>query len=420
MKFSADFSLAEELDQRDPLKHFRDKFYMPLHKDGRETIYLAGNSLGLQPKTVRKYLEQELKDWEDLAVEGHTKAKNPWLKYHEFLTAQTAVITGSKEEEVVNMNSLTTNLHLLFVSFYRPEKNRRKILIESSAFPSDHYAVQSQIRFHGYDVSDTLIEIAPRDGENKVRTEDIEEFIGRKGEEIALIWIAGVNYYTGQAFDIERITKAGHEKGCIVGFDLAHAAGNLELKLHEWNTDFAVWCNYKYMNGGPGAIGGAFVHERHIRDKDLPKFLGWWGHDKATRFLMDHKYIPIPTAESWQLSNPPVFQLAALKASLDIFEEAGMQKLREKSELMTSYMEYLINEKEGENIEIITPHEKNERGCQLSLRFREGGKREFGKLIENGVICDWREPDVIRAAPVPLYNSFEDVWKFAEMLIGGG
>ncbi|MBK9332266.1 MAG: kynureninase [Ignavibacteria bacterium] len=419
MNFSNELSFAAEADEKDPLKHFRKKFFIPKHTDGSDVIYLAGNSLGLQPKTVKDYLEQELKDWAEFAVEGHTKAKNPWLAYHEYLTSQTAKIVGAKNEEVVNMNSLTTNLHLLFVSFYRPEKNKHKILIESNSFPSDYYAVESQIKYHGYDVAESLIEIRPREGEDKVRTEDIEELIEREGDEIALIWMAGVNYYSGQAFEMEKIVKAGHKKNCIVGFDLAHAAGNIELKLHEWDADFAVWCNYKYLNGGPGAIGGAFVNERHLNDRTIPKLLGWWGHDKKTRFLMDHKYIPIPTAESWQLSNPPILQLASLRASLDIFEEAGMSALRKKSEMLTSYMEYLIKEESNSGIQIITPAEKNERGCQLSLRIAENGKAKFRRLLDRGVICDWREPDVIRAAPVPLYNSFEDVKRFVGILLEG-
>ncbi|MBL8007782.1 MAG: kynureninase [Ignavibacteria bacterium] len=416
MKFSSSRSFCKELDGNDALRKFRDKFFIPKQPGGEEAVYLAGNSLGLQPKSVIKYLEQELKDWENLAVEGHIHAKNPWLPYHEFLTDQTSRIIGAKPEEVVNMNSLTANLHLLFVSFYRPDSKRHKILIEANAFPSDHYAVQSQIKFHGFDVSKSLVEMKPRDGEDKIRKEDIEEYIDKEGDSTALVWFGGVNYYTGQAFDMKRITEAAHLKGCIAGFDLAHAAGNLEMNLHDWNTDFAVWCNYKYMNGGPGTIGGAFVHEKHIKDKTLPKFLGWWGHDKKTRFLMDHKYIPIPTAESWQLSNPPILQLAALKASLDIFDEAGIKLLRRKSIMLTSYLEFLIKEKRNPDIEIITPEEENERGCQLSLRVKKEGKKLYEKLIGKGVFCDWREPDVIRAAPVPLYNSFEDVWKFSEML----
>ncbi len=415
--FQKGISFAKELDLLDPLKQFREKFLIPKNHNGSEVVYFAGNSLGLQPKSTRAYVEQELKDWEELGVEGHLQAKNPWLPYHEFLTRQTAVLTGAKPEEVLNMNSLTTNLHLLFVSFYRPTKQRHKILIESNSFPSDHYAVQSQIKFHGFDAEHSLVEMKPRDGEEKIRTEDIEEMIDREGDSIALIWIAGVNYYSGQAFDMKRITEAGHRKDITVGFDLAHATGNLILNLHDWNIDFAVWCNYKYMNGGPGTIGGAFVHEKHLRDYSLPKFLGWWGHDKESRFLMKHKYIPIPSAESWQLSNPPILQLASLRASMDIFEEAGMHALRKKSEQLTGYLEFLINEMANGNIEVITPKEKNERGCQLSLKVKRNGKELHKDLNDNGVICDWREPDVIRIAPVPLYNTFEDVWKFCEQLI---
>jgi kynureninase len=416
LKFDSNNAFAKELDLNDPLKYYREKFYIPKQKNGSEVIYLAGNSLGLQPKTVREYVEQELIDWEKFGVEGHLQAKNPWLPYHEFLTEQTARIVGAKSEEVVNMNSLTVNLHLMFVSFYKPTTARHKILIESNAFPSDHYAVQSQIKFHSFKAQTTLIEANPRKDETVLKTEDILELIEKEGDSIALIWFPGVNYYTGQAFDIERITKAGHEKGCIVGFDLAHATGNLLLNLHDWDVDFAVWCNYKYMNGGPGAVGGAYVHEKYLDDKTLQKFLGWWGHDKATRFLMEHTYISIPTVESWQLSNPPILQLAALKASLDIFDTAGMEALREKSEQLTGYLEFLISENKNDNVDIITPPEANERGCQLSLRIKRDGKVLHKTLNESGVVCDWREPDVIRVAPVPLYNTFEDVWRFFEIL----
>ncbi len=424
-EFSSDKQFAIESDLKDPLKTFRDRFLIPDKSNGEKVIYLAGNSLGLQPNTVRSYIEQELKDWETLGVEGHVHAKNPWMPYHELLTGKTARIVGALPEEVINMNTLTANLHFLFISFYRPDSSRFKILIESNAFPSDHYAVQSQIKFHAgfagkkqFDENEALIEMNPRSGEDKIRTEDIEELIDREGDSIALIWFAGVNYYSGQAFDIKKITEAAHKKGCIAGFDLAHSAGNMLLKLHDWNVDFAVWCNYKYLNGGPGAIGGAFVHEKYLQDSSLPKFLGWWGHDKKTRFLMDHKYIPIPTAESWQVSNPPVFQLAALNASLDIFEEAGIENLRIKSEKLTAYLEFLLKENNDANIEIITPSEINERGCQLSLRVKAGGKDLYNRLIKEGVICDWREPDVIRVAPVPLYNTFEDVRKFYEVFCG--
>jgi kynureninase len=413
---SVDKPSFEVLDNSDLLKAFREKFLIPKAADGKEVIYFAGNSLGLQPKSARTYIEQELKDWEQYAVEGHAKAKTPWMPYHEFLTPQTAMIVGALPEEVVNMNTLTANLHFMFVSFYRPKGNRKKILIEAMSFPSDYYAVESQIRYHGFDPAECIIEAGPRINESSIRTEDIERIIEDHCDEIALIWLGGVNYYTGQAFEFEKLTRAAHEKGIIIGFDLAHAAGNLELQLHNWNVDFAVWCNYKYLNGGPGAIGGCFVHEKHLRDESLPKFLGWWGHDKKTRFLMEHKYVPIPTVESWQVSNPPVFQLASLKASLDIFAEAGIDKLRSKSEALTEYLEQLIESVHSENIEIITPKDPGQRGCQLSLRIKKNGKSLFNELMSRNVICDWREPDVVRVAPVPLYNTFEDVFKFSEII----
>ncbi len=416
MKYKNNIEFAQSLDNNDPFKEYRNKFHIPAGKEGNELIYFAGNSLGLQPKTVRQYVEQELLDWEKMGVEGHMFARNPWLPYHEFLTDQTAALVGALPEEVVNMNSLTVNLHLMMVSFYRPTPSRNKILIEANAFPSDHYAVQSQIKYHGYDPEESLVEMKPRPGEDIIRTEDILEKIENDGESIALIMFAGVNYYTGQAFEMEKITDAGHKKGCFVGFDLAHAAGNLKLDLHNWDCDFAVWCSYKYLNGGPGAIAGAFVNKRHLLDMTIPKFWGWWGQDKATRFLMDHDFRPIPTVESWQLSNPPILQLAALRASLDIFHEAGMDALREKSELLTGYMEYLVYENNNGNIEIITPENKTERGCQLSIRAKQNGKFLHKKLNSAGVICDWREPDVIRCAPVPLYNTFMDIWKFIEIL----
>lgn len=416
MKYKNNIEFAQSLDNNDPFKEYRNKFHIPAGKEGNELIYFAGNSLGLQPKTVRQYVEQELLDWEKMGVEGHMFARNPWLPYHEFLTDQTAALVGALPEEVVNMNSLTVNLHLMMVSFYRPTPSRNKILIEANAFPSDHYAVQSQIKYHGYDPEESLVEMKPRPGEDIIRTEDILEKIENDGESIALIMFAGVNYYTGQAFEMEKITDAGHKKGCFVGFDLAHAAGNLKLDLHNWDCDFAVWCSYKYLNGGPGAIAGAFVNKRHLLDMTIPKFWGWWGQDKATRFLMDHDFRPIPTVESWQLSNPPILQLAALRASLDIFHEAGMDALREKSELLTGYMEYLVYENNNGNIEIITPENKTERGCQLSIRAKQNGKFLHKKLNNAGVICDWREPDVIRCAPVPLYNTFMDIWKFIEIL----
>ncbi|MBA3633767.1 MAG: kynureninase [Acidobacteria bacterium] len=416
LKFENYASFAAEMDTRDSLGNFRDKFYIPKQPNGEEVIYLTGNSLGLQPKSTRNYIEQELKDWENLGVEGHFHAKNPWLPYHEFLTEQMANIVGAKPIEVVVMNSLTVNLHLLMVSFYRPTRERYKIVIEAGAFPSDQYAVESQIKFHGFEIENSLIELTPREGENCLRTEDIAQTIFENGDSIALILLGGVNYYTGQAFNMRRITEIGHKIGAVVGFDLAHAAGSIELKLHDWNVDFAAWCSYKYLNAGPGGIAGVFVHERHASSFNLPRFAGWWGHDKETRFLMDKQFMPIKGAEGWQLSNPPIFQLAALKASLDIFEEAGMQNLIEKSKKLTGYLEFLLGEINDERISVITPPNPDERGCQLSIRVKNSDKNLFNKITKRGVIADWREPDVIRVAPVPLYNSLADVFCFAEIL----
>ena len=414
--FKSDKQFALEMDSTDPLKGFRDRFYIPKQKNGEACVYLCGNSLGLQPKSARDFIEQEMMDWERLGVEGHFHAKRPWLSYHEYLTDKTARLVGAKPAEVVNMNSLTINLHLMMVTFYRPTQSRFKILIEHSAFPSDQYAVNSQIRLHNYDPSTALIEMSPRAGEETIRIEDIEAKIAEEGDSIALVLFGGVNYYTGQAFDLSRIAKAAHEKGCMAGFDLAHAAGNVVLELHDWDVDFAVWCTYKYLNAGPGAIAGCFVNERHIGNAELKRLAGWWGHDKGTRFLMGPEFHPIPTAEGWQLSNPPIIQLAVLNASLAIFDEAGMNTLRKKSELLTGYLEYLIHAIGADHISILTPTDVSQRGCQLSIKFKENGKVYFEKLIEAGVICDWREPDVIRLAPVPLYNSFLDVYTFAQIL----
>lgn len=407
---------AEYLDSLDTIKDFRNKFFIPVTKEGNDVIYFAGNSLGLQPRNAGYYVLQELSDWKKFGVDGHFHAKTPWLSYHETVAEPMSKIVGAKTDEVVCMNSLTVNLHLLFVSFYRPTPKKYKILIESDSFPSDFFALESQIKFHGFDPVKAIIELKPSKGESTLKTEDIIDLIQKEGDTIALIWIAGVNYYSGQAFDIEKITKAGHSKVCVVGFDLAHAAGNLILKMHDWDVDFAVWCNYKYINAGPGAVGGCYVNRRFHNNSSFPKFTGWWGHDKSTRFLMKHKFIPIPTVESWQLSNPPILQLASLKASLDIFEEVGMKKLREKSELLTSYLEYLINLENNFDIKIITPSEKNYRGCQLSLKVKKYGRELHKKLLDNNVICDWRNPDVIRLAPVPLYNSFLDIYKGVEIL----
>lgn len=415
-RFAPEKEFAVRLDSRDPLRSYRERFFIPQTADGKECIYLCGNSLGLQPKTVRDHVEQELKDWEKLGVEGHLHAQNPWMPYHEFLTAPTARLVGAKPHEVVVMNTLTVNLHLLMVSFYQPTTQRNKVLIEYSAFPSDQYAVKSQIEFHGYDPHDALIELKPKTGQETVTQEDFENVMKNQGESIALILIGGVNYYSGQLYDMAGITELGHKYGCTVGFDLAHAAGNVRLQLHDWNVDFAAWCTYKYLNSGPGSIAGCFIHENYAERTDLPRFAGWWGHNKSTRFQMGSDFVPIQGAEGWQISNPPILSLAPVRASLEIFDEVSMHKLCEKSLVLTGYMEYLIDQIGSDGISIITPRNPKERGCQLSIRARQNGRQLFQRLSNDGVICDWREPDVIRVAPVPLYNSFMDVYLFGEIL----
>jgi kynureninase len=416
LTFETSHAYALKMDKQDPLAHYRNHFYLPKHSDGNDILYFCGNSLGLQPKKVEEYIKQELSDWKEFGVEGHFHAKNAWMPYHEFFSKKLSKIVGAKEKEVVVMNTLTTNLHLMMVSFYRPTPKRYKIVIEKAAFPSDKYAVASQIRFHGYP-PDSLIKLTPREGEETLRTEDIETVIRENGEQIALIMIGGVNYYTGQFFNLKKITETGHKVGAKVGFDLAHATGNVVLKLHDWNVDFAVWCHYKYLNSGPGAIAGAFVHERHLNDPDIPRFEGWWGHDKSSRFLMGDTFEPMASAESWQLSNAPVFSMTPLLASLELFDEVGMEKLNEKSSSLTAYMEFLLMQTENDRIRIITPSNPRERGCQLSIQVRDGNKAIFDKITKQGVIADWREPDVIRVAPVPLYNSYEDVYTFVQILL---
>lgn len=415
-QFINSLAFAKQLDAQDSLHSYRSKFHIPQH-NGADMVYFTGNSLGLQPKTTKDYLQQELNDWAKFGVEGHFLAKNPWLSYHEILTDKTAKIVGALPSEVVMMNQLTVNLHLLMVSFYRPTKQRYKILCEAKAFPSDQYALQSQVKFHGYDINDALIEIAPREGEYEVRHEDIYKAIEENKDSLALIMIGGVNYFSGQVFDMKSIVEAGHKVGAIVGFDLAHGAGNLKLHLHDWNVDFAAWCSYKYLNAGPGSVAGAFVHERHHKNTDMPLFAGWWGHDKDTRFKMDKEFKPIETVERWQMSNAPILSMAAYKASLDIFDEVGMDKLNEKSKILTEYLEFIvgeINKQKNNCLEIITP--KANRGCQISIVAHGKGKALYNSLIENGVIPDWREPNVIRCAPVPMYNSFEDIYRFGEIL----
>lgn len=416
MMFESDLKFAKDMDAKDPLKDFRSRFYFPKHRNGKDALYFCGNSLGLQPKSVKKYIDQELEDWQNLGVEGHFKAKHPWMPYHEFLTEQMARVVGAKPKEVVVMNNLTVNLHLMMVSFYRPTKEKYKIVIEGGAFPSDQYAVKSQLQFHDIDPSQGLIELFPGENENTIRTEDILNLIEKEGDQIALIMLGGVNYYTGQAFEMEKITKAAHRKNIIAGFDLAHAAGNLYLQLHDWDVDFAVWCSYKYLNSGPGGIAGCFVNERFANDHTLKRFAGWWGHDKQTRFLMGPDFIPMEGAEGWQLSNPAILPMASLRASLEIFDEAGMKALTTKSKLLTAYLFYLLKSINHPGISVITPDDEQQRGAQVSIRIKNSNKDLFYKLEEQGVICDWREPDVIRLAPVPLYNSFEDIYQFIELL----
>ncbi len=410
--FQASEEFAAAMDVRDPLAQFRELFWLPKTKGGDDCIYLCGHSLGLQPKTARAYLEQELHDWAQLGVEGHFHATNPWMPYHRKVTQQTAALVGAQPDEVVVMNSLTVNLHLMMVSFYRPTTKRHKILIERGAFPSDQYAVHSQIRFHGFDPASSLLELTPRDGETCMRDEDIESLIDREGDSIALIMLGGVNYATGQAFDMAAITKVGRRKGCVVGFDLAHAAGNIPLRLHDWGADFAVWCSYKYLNGGPGCVAGCFVHDRHARAWELPRFAGWWGHEEKIRFQMGPEFHPMAGAEGWQLSNPPILALAPLRASMEIFSEATLERLRAKSVSLAAYMEFLLGRAVAGRFSIITPHEPERRGAQVSIRVCSDGRKLCDRLVAQGVIGDWREPDTFRVAAVPLYNSYQDVYQF--------
>jgi kynureninase len=420
--FENSLAFAQGLDAKDPLKSFRDKFYFPTFHE-KTVRYFTGNSLGLQPKSTKEYILEELDAWAEYGVEGHFLAKRPWFAYHENLTQKAANVVGALPVEVVVTHSLTTNLHLLMVSFYRPEikGKRTKILCEAKAFPSDQYALESQVKFHGLDLAEHLVEVAPREGEQLIREEDILAKIAELGDELALVMIGGVNYYTGQLFDMEKITKAGHAVGAIVGFDLAHAAGNINLKLHDWGVDFAAWCGYKYLNSSPGGVSGMFVHERHAYNPELPRFAGWWGYDKETRFLMQPGFNPMKGAEGWQLSNAPILGMAAHLASLDIFEEAGMERIGEKRDLMTAYMEFVIDDiseknKERCTFELITPRDKTKRGAQLSIMAKGQGKALFDALSAEGVVADWREPNVIRIAPAPLYNSYEDCYWFGQLL----
>ncbi|HEY0656409.1 MAG TPA: kynureninase [Chryseosolibacter sp.] len=416
MKFEKSLAFAKSLDKKDSLKSFRALFEIP-KVNGKASIYLTGNSLGLQPKSTRKFVNEELEDWAKLGVEGHVHSRRPWLYYHKFSKRSLAKIVGAKPSEVVAMNQLTVNLHLMMVSFYRPTKQRFKIITESGAFSSDQYAFETQLKFHGLDTNRALIELKPREGEAFLRTDDILRSIEEHRDELALVIFGGVQYYSGQFFQIDKITKAGHDAGAVVGFDLAHAAGNVPLNLHKDNVDFAVWCSYKYLNSGPGAIAGAFVHERHGKSFEIPRFAGWWGHNEGERFQMKKGFQPMEGVDGWQLSNFPILQGAAHLASMEIFDRAGMKNLVTKSKALTGFLEFLLNDIDQveKYFRILTPSDPRERGCQLSIFMLENGKKVFQKLTKAGVIADWREPNVIRVAPVPLYNSFEDVFRFAEI-----
>jgi kynureninase len=417
MGFENSLSFAKSLDANDRLASFRDRFYFPQH-NGKDMLYFTGNSLGLQPKSVRDSINQELEDWATYGVEGHFLAKHPWFSYHEMFAEGAAQVVGGLPSEVVIMNQLTVNLHLLLISFYRPSGKRIKILFETKPFPSDHYAFESQARLHGLDPKDVLVEIQPREGEITLRTEDIVAKINELGDELAVVCFGAVNYFTGQFFDIASITNTGHAVGANVGFDLAHAAGNVPLHLHDQNVDFACWCSYKYLNSGPGGVSGAFVHEKHHANKELIRLAGWWGHNKSTRFQMEPGFDPIESAEAWQMSNAPVLSMAAHKAALDIFVEAGMSAMREKSLLLTGYLEFIVDQVRnttGVQLQILTPANPNERGCQLSIVVPGAKKQLVKDLAERGIVVDWREPNVIRMAPVPLYNRFEDIFTFGEV-----
>ncbi|MCA4894183.1 MAG: kynureninase [Cytophagales bacterium] len=416
MKFENPLAFAKKLDKQDPLKSFRKRFHLP-KVNGKTAIYFTGNSLGLQPISTKKFINEEVSDWAALGVEGHVHAKRPWLYYHKFSKKTLAKLVGAKPIEVVAMNQLTVNLHLMMASFYRPTKQRFKIITEAGAFSSDQYAFESQLKFHGLDPETTLIELAPRKGEFTLRTADILQAIEENKEQVALVIFGAVQYYSGQFFEIKKITKAAHDAGAYAGFDLAHAIGNVPLHLHKDQVDFAVWCSYKYLNSGPGGVAGAFVHGRHANDSSLPRLAGWWGHHEKDRFQMKKGFIPMPGADGWQLSNFPVLSGAALLASLQVFEKAGIKNLRKKSVLLTGYLEFLLNQIDNSitPFSVITPDDPKQRGCQLSILMHQNGKSVFQKLTRAGIIADWREPGVIRVAPVPLYNRFEDVFEFVKI-----
>ncbi len=415
MAFEASIAFARKSDQVDPLKKFRKQFFFPKHKS-KKSIYLCGNSLGLVSKNVEEAVQQELKDWKALAIQGYLHARNPWLYYQDNFTLALSKIMGCRENEVTVMNALTVNLHLLMLSFYRPGKARYKVLMESGAFPSDQYAVETQVRLHGFDPAEAIIEVAPVNGEKTIRTETILQAIEQHKDSLALVLLGGINYYTGQLFDIKAITYTAHEAGCFAGFDLAHVAGNVPMQLHDWNVDFAAWCSYKYLNGGPGAAGGIYIHEKYANQQEFRRLGGWWGNDEQTRFKMEKGFIPKQGANGWNISTAQVFNMVCLKASLELIDKAGMENLRLKSIQLTGYLEFLIRRLKHINIEIITPADPAQRGAQLSLYIRDDAKKIHQKMIDKGIVVDYREPGVIRVAPTPLYNSFEDVFRFYEIL----
>jgi len=421
MTFENSLAFAQQLDAQDQLRQYQNEFSFP-QVNGKKAIYFTGNSLGLQPKRAKTYVDEVMNDWANLAVEGHFYAEKPWWDYHERFANPLSQLVGALPSEVTVMNTLTVNLHLLMVSFYRPTATRYKIICEEKAFPSDQYLFQSQVNFHGYATEDAIVEVKRREGEHNIRLEDVLAKIDEVGDELALVLIGGVNYYTGQVFDMKTITQAGHRVGAYVGWDLAHAAGNIELHLHDWQVDFAAWCSYKYMNSGPGNASGCFIHEKHHTNSELPRFAGWWGHNKERRFKMEQKFDPIQGADGWQISNLSVLSLAPYLASVELFAEIGMEALIQKRNQITSYLEFVLRQIDQEvngNFEIITPSNPSERGCQLSVFLHGEGRSLFDYLMKNGVIIDWREPNVIRLAPVPMYTSFEDIYRFGQILKNG-
>jgi len=415
MRFQATPAFAEKLDQQDPLRKYRKQFHFPSH-NGKKAIYFCGNSLGLQPRSVAKAIKQELKDWKNLAIGGYFGAKNPWLFYHENFKQTLSAMMGCRKDEVTVMNALTVNLHLLLMSFYRPHGKRYKIIMEAGAFPSDQYAAETQVKWHGFAPADAIIEITPRRGEKTLRTEDIVARIEEQADSLCLVLLGGINYYTGQLYDIKAITMAAHRAGAMAGYDLAHVAGNVPMQLHRWHADFAVWCSYKYLNGGPGAVSGVYIHARHANDKNYGRLGGWWGNAEATRFQMKKGFIPKQGVDGWQLSTAQVFNMVSLKASLQIFEKAGMRAIRKKSMLLTGYLEYLLYKLEDIPFTIITPADPLQRGAQLSLYFTKNGKAIHQALTSKGIVVDYREPGVIRVAPAPLFNTFREVYRFYEIV----